>query len=254
MRTTCLFLTTAILGGCVGSIESKEARVKVAELSSGELDALCEWLEDTTEQDDANGTQMCTLAAVDSAEDALSCSSYRDDCISALPQAGRYHPGEVCAKKKKKSVPVRCTATVRQLKACFVARQQEVVSAAQAASCWDLENSRLTGSKLISCTNVLPNCEGLFAKHASYEIESYPDDVWTDDSFDDEYPGGDEDEDVSDDEAIDDEALDDEAVDDEPADNEATGDEPTEEPPADDEPTDELPTEPEVAHMDGGTH
>lgn len=252
MRTTCLFLTTAILGGCVGSIESKEAKVKVAELTSGELDALCTWLEDTTEQEKPDGAEMCELAAVETAADAIACTIYRDDCVNALPQAGVYHPGEVCAKKKK-TAPKRCTATVQQLKACVASRQQEIFTAAAVASCWDQDNSRLTGSKLVSCIHVLPDCEGFLPKHASYEVESSPvtdDDGWDDDPFgDDDYASDDDDYASDDDEAA-------EPTDEEPADEEPADEEPSGEAPADAGAPGKTTTGggSMTSHMDGGTH
>lgn len=248
MRTACLFLTTAILGGCVGNVESKETKVKLSELTSSELNELCQWIEDSSTNESADPSEMCELAAVNSAEDGISCNSYYEHCLNALPESGVYHPGAICAKKKK-TVPKGCTATVHQLKACFTARQQEIVSAAKAASCWDLANSRMTGSKLVSCSSVLPACEGMFSKHTSSEVEGSSDgntgntgdtgdDDWTDDSSDDDDYGSDDDEaDAGVGDAPDDEGTGEEA----PADAAA-------------EPNPVNPHDTMTSHMDGGTH
>lgn len=165
----------ALLGGCMGNIESADAKTHVFELTTPELRFLCNWMDDTfaqrqSEDDDdgeaddgtATDEEMCELEAAQAAEDATECYELRTGCMSES-EASRYAVGKGCTKSQK-TPPRACNATVAQIKACFLARQQELMDAAKAASCGDVRGSRLpgSGSTLVSCRDVTPACHSLF--------------------------------------------------------------------------------------------
>jgi hypothetical protein len=175
--STRLLLLAALLGGCVGNIQSADANTHVFELTTPELRFLCSWMDDTIaerrrdededeDEDDSDGSrgsatdeEMCELEATQAAEDATECYQVRTACMNE-PEV-RYDSGRGC-RDSVKTPPRACNATVAQIKACFVARQQELVDAAKAASCGDVRGSRLPGSILVSCRDVFPACESLF--------------------------------------------------------------------------------------------
>ena len=179
LRITRAFLCAALLAGCVGNIESRDANTHVYELSTPELRFLCSWMdqtiEDSREDDsDADGTtdeELCEPGAAQISEDASQCYEFRTSCVSEAEGASRYVAGKGCGKRQK-APPRACNATVAQIKSCFLARQQELIDAARAASCGDVRGSRLpgTGSTLVSCREVEPPCHSLFGKLGSSEM------------------------------------------------------------------------------------
>ena len=86
---------------------------------------------------------------------------YRDD--------DRYVAGLACQKSARRP-PSQCDATVAQIKACFLARERELVKAAQAASCGDVKGSRLPEATLVSCREVTAGCQALFGTLGSSEM------------------------------------------------------------------------------------
>ena len=174
---TSLLLSAGLLGGCLGNITSPDANTHVYELTPPELRFLCSWMDDTVEtrppDDDADAPsdeEICELEAAQESDDTSACYQHRSDCLSEREEeSARYVAGKGCTKSVK-TPPRACNATVAQIKACFIARQQELMDAAKAASCGDVRGSRLPGSTLVSCRDVFPACKTLFGALGTSEL------------------------------------------------------------------------------------
>jgi hypothetical protein len=163
-------LLTGLLGACIGNIETADERKFVYELTTAELRFLCTWLDDAIAVDDsATDEEMCELQAAQASDDTSQCYDARSDCLSSREDAERYVPGAACQRNARRP-PSQCNATVAQIKACFLARERELVNAAKAASCGDVRGSRLPEATLVSCRDVDAGCRALFGTLGSSEL------------------------------------------------------------------------------------